>query len=339
MAVIVAYPAFKNRHTNPVQALLYTELQELGWKVFDLDVALKKRILPDILHLHWPDGFVFHRSFVKSVFRAFLLLGLLLFYRLTGARIVWTIHNFHSHEGFHPNLEKGFWKIFYRLIHGWIALSDYSQRIGIKEPGLAGNPHAVIRHGLYPVFGKEVVETRDEPGLRFLFVGKLREYKGIPSLVEAFEALDDPEAQLRIAGECCSPSLREYLESKGGITGLTVSYSHIKEVELARLLRWSNCVVLPYQEFSNSGVALLALSYNRLLLAPQNPVMQELKRDFGERSVFLFESPLNLHNISAHILDFPSRRPSGGSENFPSHYRWPEIAKAHDSFFQNISKS
>lgn len=339
MPVIVAYPAFKNRATNPFQSLLYTEMRTLGWEVFDLDAGWRQIGRTDILHLHWPDGFVFHGSLVKTVWRSLLFFAMVIAFRLGGARIVWTIHNFQSHEGFHPRLETWFWRRFHRLLNGWVALNQFAADQVRSMPGLKDLPGRVIRHGLYPRTKPGAVpEMAGRREQTLLFFGKLRAYKEIPRLIETFEQWGDPEVGLVIAGQSHSAAMARFLDSKKEVPGLTLINRFIREDELAQLLESSDWVVIPYGKTLNSGVVFLALGYDKKLLAPRTPVLEEIQRDFGPVRIHLYDPPLGLEALRELAACPPSQEENEGSDAPTAAYTWPHLAVEHAEFFQAIRR-
>ncbi|UFN48338.1 glycosyltransferase [Roseomonas sp. OT10] len=96
-------------------------------------------------------------------------------------------------------------------------------------------------------------------GQAFVFFGRLRAYKGLDLLRDAFTLLRQrrPEARLRIVGEgdaeACAPGL-------AGLPGVTLEQRWVPDGEMAALLAGAWAVVLPYREASQSGVLPLALA-------------------------------------------------------------------------------
>ncbi|UPG73583.1 glycosyltransferase family 4 protein [Roseomonas gilardii subsp. gilardii] len=94
---------------------------------------------------------------------------------------------------------------------------------------------------------------------QFLFFGRLRAYKGLDLLRDAFRLLRErhPEATLRVVGEgdaeACAPGL-------SALPGVTVEPRWVADAEIPALLRRAWAVVLPYREASQSGVLSQALA-------------------------------------------------------------------------------
>jgi glycosyltransferase involved in cell wall biosynthesis len=108
--------------------------------------------------------------------------------------------------------------------------------------------------------GAPVIRSDPETSVvRFLFFGRLRAYKGLDLLRDAFARLrrTHPGAELRVVGqgdaEACAPGLAR-------LPGVTVEPRWVPEAEIPALLAGADALVLPYREASQSGVAPQALA-------------------------------------------------------------------------------
>jgi glycosyltransferase involved in cell wall biosynthesis len=96
-------------------------------------------------------------------------------------------------------------------------------------------------------------------GPRFLMFGRMRAYKGLDLLRDAWRLLHarHPEARLRVVGEGDIAALAPGLAD---LPGLTVEPRWVEEAEIPALLAAADVLVLPYREASQSGVVSLAFS-------------------------------------------------------------------------------
>jgi glycosyltransferase involved in cell wall biosynthesis len=98
-----------------------------------------------------------------------------------------------------------------------------------------------VQVGVYklPVFNFAMRDIKISlPSRYILFIGRVREYKGIPLLVEAFENLENQDLKLIIAGE-------------GNLEGLANPAVEriarwLDESEIAQLINQAEVVVFPY---------------------------------------------------------------------------------------------
>ncbi len=100
---------------------------------------------------------------------------------------------------------------------------------------------------------------------RLLSFGRLLPYKGLDLLADALTMLG-PELpfDVRICGD---GPVSEELARLRALPGVEVDQRWIPEAELPRMIEWSDAVVLPYREASQSGVAAAAIGQGRLVVA------------------------------------------------------------------------
>src|SRR3954465_4210725 len=95
---ILASPAFSNERVNPYNSQLYRKIESIGHSVFEY--SHKRALLEkfDVVHVHWPDGYIDQPNWVKAIQRAALLVLMMLVAKAKGARLVWTAHNLKPHD-------------------------------------------------------------------------------------------------------------------------------------------------------------------------------------------------------------------------------------------------
>ena len=256
----------------------------------------------DIVHVHWPDMPV-HRLgiFSASLAAAYHILRLL-YAKLRGAKIVWTVHNLHSHCTTHPKLEQLFWRRFLPLVDASIHLSRSGMELAMKTfPALASRPRFVIPHGNYrDCYPNNITRenARRYLGLRpdgpvIGFVGQIRPYKNVPTLAEAFIDGHMDEATLLIAGKAsdrdAEQKLRAFAEKAANVV---CRFGLIPEDEMQNYLNACDLAVFPYRDILNSGSAILALSFDRPVLVPAKGAMGELRELIGSEWVMTYEGDL-----------------------------------------------
>jgi glycosyltransferase involved in cell wall biosynthesis len=112
----------------------------------------------------------------------------------------------------------------------------------------------------------------------FLFFGRLRAYKGLDLLRDAFAILQkiEPAAVLRVVGEgnieTCAPGLSQQ-------PGVTVESRWVPECEVASLLGSATAIVLPYYAASQSGIVPQAQALGVPVIATPVAGLREQLRD------------------------------------------------------------
>jgi beta-1,4-mannosyltransferase len=256
----------------------------------------------DVLHLHWPEGHLNEPDSARALRRSLSMLGLLRWARVRGTKIVWTIHNLHSHEGLHPSLEQRFWDDFLRCVDGYISLSRSGQDAALARfPRLRRVPGFVVPAGHYrEAYVGRVPKTaaRLQLGIDLqskvvAFVGQVRPYKNVPRLVDAFRGVPDPTLVLLVAGESKSQELAaELQEMVRDDPRVRLHLGWIADERLLSYLAAADLVVLPYTEVLNSGSALLSLSFDRPVLVPEMGSLAELRELVGPEWVRTYTGAL-----------------------------------------------
>jgi glycosyltransferase involved in cell wall biosynthesis len=105
------------------------------------------------------------------------------------------------------------------------------------------------------------------PEKYILFIGRIRKYKGVENLVQAFDKLEINDFQLVIAGEG-KLKIRHDPRIK--------LFNHwLAEDEIASLIEGSEVVVFPYVEASQSGILPYCLDKNKKVVITPLPGLLE----------------------------------------------------------------
>jgi glycosyltransferase involved in cell wall biosynthesis len=138
----------------------------------------------------------------------------------------------------------------------------------LSAPGLL-SARAKLMIGAHPPFdfGVSTPAFQHDGPRRALVFGRLLPYKGLDLLAEALRLMG-PRTDLvvRIVGH--GPE-SDALAALRTLPKVTVENRWVPEDEIGALLGWSDIVILPYQEASQSGVAAAAIAAGRCVVATQ----------------------------------------------------------------------
>jgi glycosyltransferase involved in cell wall biosynthesis len=142
--------------------------------------------------------------------------------------------------------------------------------------------------------------------VRFAMLGRLRPYKGLDLLRDAWRLLQasHPDARLLVAGE---GDLGRLAPGLSALPGVEVTMRWLSEEELPRLIAASDVVVLPYTEASQSGVAPIAHAMGVPVVVTPVGGLGEQVRDGIDGLVAQDMSPEALAEALAAMCD-PARR-------------------------------
>ena len=287
------------RDPNPYQHLLYGEMKRLGVQIsyigeltpshtvnlllLPLELGIRRILGARLVHLHWVFSFSFPgaRRFplIRIAAQAWFLVWLRMCGML-GMHLVWTAHNVLPHRPVFANDASARRSLVKAcdlvLAHSPSALAELSA-LGASPRRTAVIPHGAIvpaEAAAAPRIADNGDETR-----RFLFFGRVEEYKGVENLLAAFAAIPHPPAtHLTVAGQCDSPGLRSVLRELAGRAGarVTLRLERVPEDEVGALFATTDVVVLPFRRITTSGSAMLALSYGKPLIVPDLPGLADL---------------------------------------------------------------
>jgi len=334
--------------TNDYQPLLYeallqadpsVRLHRSNWQPQDLALLLPRMLYyrligASVFHLHWP---IFtpkaHRPLLRTI-ALYYCLSIIWLIKLLRFRLVWTMHNRLPHETQTAD--------DLRVARSILAKSD---AVIVHSPTTAREIAAQLKpttllftasQGPYPTVQASHTpsEIRDQhlipsDAVIFLFCGWIREYKGVPELLDAFRTLDEqPAVHLIVAGQCDDPTLHTaILQESESAPRLTYLPGYLADSELSSYLHAADYVCLPFRRLTTSSSAMLALSYLRPVIAPMLGDLVDLPPDCGyfydpEASAGLLEALVAAANAGP-----PQDCPTGAIASFISASSWAQLAE------------
>jgi glycosyltransferase involved in cell wall biosynthesis len=334
---VAAFPAGRPGLSNPFAALYAGALRDEGATVDDFRAASLFRERYDIVHVHWPEWVLDARSRRRAV----TFLTALAWARRRGARVVWTVHNLAHHErasAAGPRWSRDqMWRRFFTLVDGYFSLTETGVA-AVREafPALHSTPAFVVPHGHYrDVYPNVVTQAQarlhlgiDPESQVCLFFGQVRPYKGVLELVRAFRRVDTPNAALVIAGRPVSEELAsEVTQATAGDERIRVKLGLVPVDEVQHYLNAADIVALPYAETFNSGAAMLALSFNRPILAPASGSFPELGREVGGGWITTYDGSLTDDVVRRALTPSSGAGPVAGSCPSLDRFSWPSIGR------------
>lgn len=270
----------------------------------------------DVLHVHWPEKLIRDRSRIRRFAKRFALRVLPMVLAARRIPIVWTAHNPQPHEQWSAHEIRALDR-FQRSVTLVIRLNDTVETM----PDRAG---VVVPHGHYIDRFARFDHHAPEPG-RVLYFGILRPYKGVEDLIDAFHALPDEAARLRIVGDP-HRGQRAAVEAAGAADPrVSADLRFVPDAVLAEEIQRASLVVLPYRErMGNSGSLLLALSLARPVLVPRSPTNEALSVEVGPGWIRQYDG-----RLTTEVLAEALRRPMPSGVPDLSGRDWRRVAEGH----------
>lgn len=258
----------------------------------------------DVLHLHWPEAMMRADSRVMLLAKQVAMSALVLRLTLTRRTVVRTLHNLSPHEP-SSRFTGMLLRRLDRMTRHWILLND---AVPVDRA-----PQTVVPHGHY-LDVLERVDVPVEPG-RLLFFGLVRRYKGVDRLVDAYRGVAaDDSGSLVVAGGVVEEDLRAALDAAAAADDrIHVVPRYVSEAELSHELARCELVVLPYDDFYNSGALLMAMSARRPVMVPRTATTVRFQQEFGERWVLLYDGPLTTQHLTDAVRRVRAERHDRGA--------------------------
>ncbi len=246
------------------------------WKLLDYYAKLIRyaaRSKPKVLHILWNNKIeIFDRTI------------LMLYYKAMGKKIALTAHNVNQarRDAKDSWLNRATLKMQYQLCDHIFVHTEKMKEELCQDFGVAEKAVTVIRHPVNDAFPDTELtpaEAKRRLGLKddektILFFGRIRPYKGIEYLLDAFRLFpQQAKYRLVVAGEPKKGSedylhqIRESVQRdfKPGQVILRIQF--IPDDEMEVYLKGADVLVLPYKEIFQSGVLFLAYSFGLPVVA------------------------------------------------------------------------
>lgn len=336
---------FTPHYKNPYQKLLADAL-----KLYGVDVVfsrifpkffwlLKNRRTAQVIHIHWPSA-LYRRKGRLNFVRVFALLRRIMWAKIFGYHLVWTVHNILPHDSNTPFLDRCFRRFFVRFSDGIIghcefALLEIQRRFGKAKRSM------VIPHGnymnYYPqkpdrIFSREKLGISKDAFVLFTF-GRLREYKGIESLIDQLILLEH-KVTLVVAGK---GSVDHVIQKRVQGTNVTLKLycDFIPDDEVPTFFAVADVMVAPYVQVLTSGAIILGLSMGVPIIAPAIGCLPELVDD-NVGILYDPTDPLGLVLALRKSLNLDLSLMSKSAEKKAAELEWAKIGRETAMFYQKI---
>lgn len=290
---LIPFPATEG---NPYLSMLQAELSPSEWKV------LRRKTLPsliellprltedDVLHIHWTFPVTSGAQSCEDAarrseaFRNFLSQA-----RDRGAKILWTVHNQIAHDTPWPEIEVQIAENLCSLSDAIIQLHNQTARCvsvayHLPEEKLFTIPHSSYE-GVYQELGDRKA-AREALGVDIQapvvgLVGQLRPYKGLDTLFRAADSAADERDQftLLVAGKLHAPDLTSYAAALPREAKLVSTLDWVPRDEMWKWILASDVIALPYRKVLNSGTLLLAATFGRPVIIPDDSPLSKVYAD------------------------------------------------------------
>lgn len=317
----VIYPIPNSSKRNKYFDLLYGNMGKKAKEGFDLEVRSagfaevmkgisraegKEKI---IVHIHWPTVLYGSKFLSKSLYLMAKNFWTLKWLKKHGCKIIWTMHNFYSHDYDHPVIDKIGSRILLKM----------ADRVIVQQKNICeklsrsnnGKKFSYIPHGNYinaygPIFENREVAKRElgfvSDDIVVLSLGMIRPYKKIDEIIKTFNgaaSLIDKRIKLLIAGNC-EKNYCDYLKKLiGGNPNIILKDGFVADDQLPKYFAAGDYSVFHYDDSTlTSGAVILSLSYGVPSIIRNVPAAELIETG---KNGFVFSSNEELKNILADL--------------------------------------
>jgi glycosyltransferase involved in cell wall biosynthesis len=187
---------------------------------------------------------------------------------------------------------------------------------GIDERKISVIPHGPLR---LPAAGPTAARVKAGGPVSILLFGKIKHYKGLDLLIEAFGTLPEglrQRARLRIVGEPYLPlePLQERARELGIAERIDWEPRFIDDAEIPSLLASADILAFPYRQIDASGVLMAGLEHGKPILASRLGAFAEMLQDGVHGRLVPPENVPALAEGLAFLLEDPVRAKAMGDK-------------------------
>lgn len=275
-----------------------------GWSQIIYTLKIIREFNPEIIHLNqtYDPRFLIPLNIIKNKFP-----------------LVLSIHDVIWQHGSKPNLREIMKDNPLKIADKILVHGKKLKDLLIQEyPKLNPNDITIIPHGPYTFYRQWIRNTIKNDFGKILFFGRMQPYKGLETIVKVGEILEEsyPEAKIVIAGS--GPELDSRISELETKRNFEIHNHFIENKLVARLFQEATIIALPYEEASQSGVAAIAMAFNKPVVATNVGSLPEMIEDgyngfivergqpdvFAQRTKFLLENTEVLKKIQMNTIEF-----------------------------------
>ena len=279
-----------------------------------------------------------------------LVLFNLLFVKILFGKVVLTVHDVSSFSNSSNSSVIG--KLVYKLTDRIITHNEFSKSEIINVNANLSSCISIVPHGNYTPFinvqydKEKSKEQLSIPNNRriLLFFGMIKKVKGLEFLLSALKSVikQNPDVLLVIAGKPWENNFSAYqkiIDENNLSEYILLHAKFIPQEDVEHYYCASDLVVLPYKKIYQSGVLMMALSYERPVLVSDLPPLKEIISD--NENGFLFKTE-NVSDLSAKLNsilgneELMEQVKTKGTELINTKYDWGEIGKQTKQAYQSL---
>ncbi|MEW6534821.1 MAG: glycosyltransferase family 4 protein [Candidatus Auribacterota bacterium] len=242
-----------------------------------------------IYHFHWLTYLYYRKNSVTSWLRFLKLFLKVILIKLSGSRIVWTLHNYKPHEDTYPILNELAQNVFAvasdRILCHSIEGRDYLSKQYHRTKGVHILPHPHFIGSYKNTVSRQ--EARKKLGLGedefvFLSLGTIRPYRNLSMLINTFKQIKGDNLRLMIVGAAFDTQLiAELQECARPDSRISLVLREIPDDDIQFYFNAADIGIFTFTNMLNSSSVILSMSFKLPVIMPAYSQALTENNDFG----------------------------------------------------------
>jgi glycosyltransferase involved in cell wall biosynthesis len=231
-------------------------------------------------------------------------------------------------------------RLMRQFVDSFVLHSSANQELITERYNIGADRIEVIPLGLFDQYKKmNQQEARDILGISeeyvILYFGLIRPYKGVKFLIEAFDMLPEEfvkQSRLLIIGELWEDSkdIKDMIARSKYRDNITSVFKYVSDEDVSKYFSACDVVVLPYTRASQSGVASVAMHFQRPLVVSK---VRGLDTSLNTYPGTFFVPPKNPNAIKENLVTV---RENEKKRFEPPNIGWVEITRQYTDLMNRL---
>jgi beta-1,4-mannosyltransferase len=312
---------------------------------------------PDIFHIHDIHYFLQGKqqgkfdNIIRRQLKFIIFITQIVILKIIGIKIIWTVHEWTDKYANGKQNILPIWGFILGQIIDAIITHCHSTQNAVEKVFHIGRSNKIttIYHGNYLDAYPNKVSSEfarhslgiSQDKLVFLLFGNIFPSKGFVKAIEEFQKLDGDNLKifLLVVGKPVNQAIQDLITCKiEHSANIKFIPKQIPDEEIQIYMNACNCVILPYQIFTTSGVAILAMTFAKVCIAPNIGYFSEI---FDDDGAFLFDGDTNsLLTAMQQSIKQQNYLTAMGKHNFRKvqQWSWDSVANATVNIYKSCIK-
>lgn len=284
-----------NNETNKYIELMQKAMKESGYYVYSKGRNYRK-FFCNIIHFNWYED-VPNNKITTYIYKVLFLYIM----KLSGKRIVYTLHNKKPHDFKNKYSSKLMHKLLKIsdsiVIHSKISrdvIQENFQDVNLKKVKYIPHPNYIDS---YPREKEYENFRKREDQFVVAFIGQIRPYKNVEVILNVANKLSEKsEIIFLICGKCINEEYKEQLIKNISGNNVRIDFRFIEDGELNSLMQNIDTIILPYSTETalNSAAIILGMSFGKSIISTNVGTIQDFN-DLPGLSSYDYTEDQNKH--------------------------------------------